>query len=257
MGVWAGTLKTAEATAKSVAAFIGKPLGIDTENQTWSWENFRDAWVNHPVESFAAIFPFGASFLKRKGITPSETQVRELVDSAVKDEKTPLAQELKKEMEEGPTPPKEELDFIEGSGDASKRGATLGQLEAEAPVAGVVAATRLEANRAAGAAFEQAVGAGLKQGGLKVSRQITIRTGSGVRTRLDFLTRDPLTGEIGCIECKASLTAPLTENQNIAFPDIGQSGGTIVGKGKPDFPGGTQIPPTGVKIIRGTGDGEK
>jgi hypothetical protein len=125
IGAVAGTLKTAEAAAKGAAAFIGKPLGIDTEKQTWTWENFKDAWVNHPVESFAAVYPFGASFLKRKGITPSETQVKELVDSAVKDEKTPLAQEFKKEIEQGP--PKEELDFLEGSGDAAKSGATFGQ----------------------------------------------------------------------------------------------------------------------------------
>jgi len=130
IGVAAGTLKTAEATAKGVAAFIGRPLGIDTEKQTWTWETFKDAWVNHPVESFAAVFPLGASFLKRKGITPSETQVKELVDSAVKDEKTPLAQELKNEMEQGP--PKEELDFSEDSGDSSETGAIFGPLEAEA-----------------------------------------------------------------------------------------------------------------------------
>jgi hypothetical protein len=54
------------------------------------------------VESFAGVYPFGASFLKRKGITPSETQIRELVESAVKDEKTPLAQELKEELAKGP-----------------------------------------------------------------------------------------------------------------------------------------------------------
>ena len=125
IGAGAGLLDAMEAAAKGVAASIGKPLGIDTEKQTWSWENFKDAWVNHPVESLAAVFPFGASFLKRKGITPSETQVRELVDSVVKDEKTPLAQELKKEIEKGP--PKEQLDFSEDSGDSSKRGATLGQ----------------------------------------------------------------------------------------------------------------------------------
>ena len=118
IGAGAGLRDAGEAAAKGVAAAIGKPLGIDTEKQTWSWENFKDAWVNHPVESLAAVFPFGASFLKRKGITPSEIQVRELVDSAVKDEKTPLAQELKKEMEEGP--PKGELDFLEDSEDASK-----------------------------------------------------------------------------------------------------------------------------------------
>ena len=101
IGAWAGITSTAEAAAKAAAA-IGRPLGIDAEKQTWSWENFKDAWVNHPVESFAAVFPLGAAFLKRKGITPSETQVRELVDSAVRDEKTPLAQELKNELEEGP-----------------------------------------------------------------------------------------------------------------------------------------------------------
>ena len=78
IGMGAGTLKTAEATARGVAAFIGRRLGIDTEKQTWTWENFKDAWVNHPVESFAAVYPLGASFLKRKGITPSETQVENL-----------------------------------------------------------------------------------------------------------------------------------------------------------------------------------
>jgi hypothetical protein len=133
----AGALKTAEMTAKGVAAAIGRPFGIDSEKQTWSWANFKDAWVNHPVESFAAVFPFGASFLKRKGITPSELQVKELVDSAVKNEKTPLAQELKIEMEQGP--PKQDLDFSEDSADAQKSGASFGLSEAEAPTAYSVA----------------------------------------------------------------------------------------------------------------------
>ncbi|MGO9315153.1 MAG: hypothetical protein ACLQBD_02785 [Syntrophobacteraceae bacterium] len=127
IGVAAGTLKTAEMAAKRAAAGIGKPLGIDTEKQTWTWETFKDAWVNHPVESFAAVFPLGASFLKRKGITPSEIQVKELVDSTVKDEKTPLAQELKNEMEQGP--PKEELDFSENWRDPSKSGTSESTLQ--------------------------------------------------------------------------------------------------------------------------------
>ncbi len=140
IGAWAGLQDTAEATVKGATAFIGKRLGIDTEKQAWSWENFKEAWVNHPVESFAAVFPFGAAFLKRKGITPSDIQVRELVDSAVKNEKTPLAQELKKEMLEGP--PKGELDFPEVSKDAPKSGATLGPLEAEARVAALATRAR-------------------------------------------------------------------------------------------------------------------
>jgi hypothetical protein len=113
------------------------------------------------------------------------------------------------------------------------------------------AADQLAINRAAGAAFEQSVGAELEQSGVSVGQQITVQTQSGVRTRLDFLAQDPQTGEIACIECKASQTAPLTQNQTLAFPEIRQTGGTIVGAGKPGFPGGTQIPPTAVQIIRG------
>ncbi len=116
---------------------------------------------------------------------------------------------------------------------------------------GLTAAEQLAENRAAGAAFEQVVGANLEQSGLDIGQQITIETQSGVRTRLDFLTKDPVTGEIGCVECKASSTAPLTPNQSLAFPEIEQTGGTIVGAGKPGFPGGSQIPPTSVQILRG------
>jgi hypothetical protein len=51
-------------------------------------------------------------------------------------------------------------------------------------------------------------------------------------------------------ECKASETAPLTPNQAAAFPEIESRGATIVGAGKPGFPGGTRLPPTRVEIIR-------
>lgn len=120
-----------------------------------------------------------------------------------------------------------------------------------AAAGGLTAAEQLAANRAAGAAFERTVGANLEQSGLNVGQQITIETQSGVRTRLDFFTQDPLTGKVGCIECKASPTAPLSPNQILAFPEIGQTWGTIVGAGKPGFPGGMQLSPTAVQIIRG------
>ncbi|MHB1530031.1 MAG: hypothetical protein ACYCXT_11505 [Acidiferrobacteraceae bacterium] len=108
---------------------------------------------------------------------------------------------------------------------------------------GLTAAQQLAVNRAAGAAFEQSVGAGLEGSGLTVGQQISIQTESGITTRLDFLTQDPLTGEIGCIECKASPTAPLTPNQTLGFPEIEQSGGTILGAGKPGFPGAREFLP--------------
>jgi filamentous hemagglutinin len=84
-----------------------------------------------------------------------------------------------------------------------------------------------------------------------VGDEITVETVSGFRTRLDFVTKDPVTGEIGCIECKASPSAPLTNGQTLAHPEIKSSGATVVGAGKPGFPGGMQIPAGPVQVIRG------
>jgi hypothetical protein len=82
-----------------------------------------------------------------------------------------------------------------------------------------------------------------------VAQQVTVKTQSGVKTKLDIVTRDA-NGGINCVECKSSATAPLTKNQRAGFPEIEQSGATVVGAGKPGFPGGTQIPPTKVEIVR-------
>jgi hypothetical protein len=62
--------------------------------------------------------------------------------------------------------------------------------------------------------------------------------------------RDPRTGEPLCIECKSSETARLTPYQKKGFPEIEEGGATVVGAGKPDFPGGTVIPPTRVRVVR-------
>lgn len=107
----------------------------------------------------------------------------------------------------------------------------------------------IRSNNAQGKAFEDQVEKNLSKQGLNVGKEITVKTQSGVRTRLDFLTKDK-NGNIGCVECKSSPTAPLTRNQKQAFPEIGQSGATVVGKGKPGFPNGTYIPPSEIKIKR-------
>src|SRR5215203_3153125 len=49
---------------------------------------------------------------------------------------------------------------------------------------------------------------------------------------------------------QGSKDAPLTPNQTKGFPEIEQSGGSVVGAGKPGFPGGTTIPPMPVDIVR-------
>lgn len=113
----------------------------------------------------------------------------------------------------------------------------------------IVLSTQLEKNKAAGAAFEEEAYSGFSEEMEESGQQVTIKTQSGTRTRLDMIGRDA-NGDIACVECKASETAPLTRNQKRAFPEIEQSGGRIMGKGKPGFPGGTQIPPTRVEILR-------
>lgn len=104
-------------------------------------------------------------------------------------------------------------------------------------------------NKAAGEAFEQKVRARLEQTQTGIAEQVTVRTPSGVRTRLDLVGKDA-SGRAICTECKASASAPLTKNQKSAFPEIERSGATVVGQGKPGLPGGTQIPPTKVIVVR-------
>ncbi len=82
----------------------------------------------------------------------------------------------------------------------------------------------------------------------RVVQQVTVKTQSGTRTRINLMGRDA-NGNIVCTKCKASATAPLTKNQRAAFPEM-QHDGVVVGKGKQGFPGGNQIPPFKVNIVR-------
>ncbi len=107
----------------------------------------------------------------------------------------------------------------------------------------------VQANKAAGEAFERQVMERVRETQSGIVQQVTVRTESGTKTRLDLIGRDSV-GNIVCTECKASATAPLTRNQSIAFPEIQKSGAVVVGKGKPGYPGGTEIPPASVNIVR-------
>jgi len=107
----------------------------------------------------------------------------------------------------------------------------------------------VQANKAAGDAFENQVASDFRSTGKAVVQQITIKTDSGVKTRLDIVTIDS-DGKFQCVECKSSETARLTKNQKKAFQEIERTGGTVVGKGKPGVPGGTRMPPRPVEIKR-------
>lgn len=108
----------------------------------------------------------------------------------------------------------------------------------------------LAQNRANGRAFEQQEFAKFSSRNNNAVEQITVKTSSGVKTRVDAIGLDA-NGNVVINEYKSSLTAPLTSNQKIAFPELFESGATVVGKGKGIFSGGYQIPPgTKVTIIR-------
>lgn len=120
-------------------------------------------------------------------------------------------------------------------------------LAGESTIKGV--SSQLVKNKAAGDAFEAQVMETLQETQVGVVQQVTVKTQSGTKTRIDLMGRD-VDGNIVCTECKASETAPLTKNQKIAFPESQESGAVVVGKGKPGFPGGTKIPPTTVNVVR-------
>jgi RHS repeat-associated protein len=113
---------------------------------------------------------------------------------------------------------------------------------------------QLKANKAQGKAFEKKVVNQTKATDSNVAEQVTLKTESGVRTRMDVVSQDA-SGQIRLQEAKSSDTAPFTSNQAAAHPEIEQSGATVVGEGKPGYPGGTQIPPTRVEVVRPTPQG--
>lgn len=112
---------------------------------------------------------------------------------------------------------------------------------------------KVQANKAAGDAWEEeVVNTQLPKTQTHIQPQITIKSGgpSGKKVRLDAVGTDSATGDVKLTDAKASATAPHTPNQKVVHPELEVHGGTVVGKGKPPYVGGTPIPPTKVDIIR-------
>lgn len=108
----------------------------------------------------------------------------------------------------------------------------------------------LAQNRAQGKAYEQECFSEFSQNITQAQEQIIVKTQSNIRTRLDAIGFDA-EGKIVINEFKSSASAPLTKNQIIAFPEIFDSGATVVGRGKGFFTGGYSISAgTDIKIIR-------
>lgn len=83
-----------------------------------------------------------------------------------------------------------------------------------------------------------------------LSPQVTLRTQSGRKIKMDFMGLHPPNDQIGTVEVKGSDTARVRKSQRETHEEIEKSGATVVGKGKPAFPGGTVIPPTKTRVVR-------
>ena len=86
----------------------------------------------------------------------------------------------------------------------------------------------LRENRFRGAAYEKEKFAEFGKKYSRAETQITIRTASGTRIRVDAIGYDS-EGKIVIQEFKSSKTARLTKNQKDGFPELKNSGGTVVG----------------------------
>lgn len=108
-------------------------------------------------------------------------------------------------------------------------------------------AEQLSLNRQNGDSWENKVADDASSYLTDMSRQLMVKTNTGVRTKIDIAGKDA-NGNICLIECKSSQTASFTPNQKRAIPQIAKSGGVVVSSNK-SVPKGTIIPPTKVNIV--------
>jgi RHS repeat-associated protein len=150
-------------------------------------------------------------------------------------------------------PQLDRMDMIQPDAHASMGGVQTGEaLQLALPVGDMAEGAQVLRNAAAGKVFQESVAAETALTETNVVQNVTIKTESGVKTVMDVASKDS-GGSVALREAKSSATARLTPNQAAAHPEIARTGGTVVGKGKPGFPGGTKIPPTQVKVVRPPG----
>jgi RHS repeat-associated protein len=125
----------------------------------------------------------------------------------------------------------------------------VGELGAASEAATAADIPLITRNAAQGRAFQNAVAADTALTDTNVAQNVMVKTQSGVRTQIDVVSTNA-SGNVALTEAKSSATARLTPAQAAAHPEIAKTGATVVGKGKPGYPGGTSIPPTQVKVVR-------
>jgi hypothetical protein len=114
---------------------------------------------------------------------------------------------------------------------------------------------RFKRNKRRGARFEKKAFSHINRVYGNARTQITVLTKNGYRIRLDVAVRRR-DGTIEFVELKSG-KAWLSKNQEAGFEDLRKHGGEIRGKGKENFEGGTQLPPTRVRVVAQSRIGRK
>jgi hypothetical protein len=95
--------------------------------------------------------------------------------------------------------------------------------EAAEALAAKGAVSTITENAAKGAAFEKAVVKATEATDTDVAEQVTLKTQSGVKTKMDVVSKTD-SGTVRLQEAKSSAEAPLTRNQKLAHPEIEKTG---------------------------------
>ena len=107
----------------------------------------------------------------------------------------------------------------------------------------------LRENRIRGAAYEKEKYAEFSKVHSHSAEQVTIRTASGTKIRVDAIGYDA-EGKLIIQEFKSSQSAGFTKKQKKAFPELAKTGGIVVGREKGKFKGGDVIPATYGQALR-------
>ncbi len=120
----------------------------------------------------------------------------------------------------------------------------------------------VQENKAHGDAFRDKVVDARSTPWRESTNEVTIRPNVGPGTpgtkadnfRIDTLERSKITGQYKLVESKGTATAPLTKNQGPGFEKFQRFGGEVRGAGGGSVaPGGTQLPPSKVRLNRPVG----
>lgn len=114
----------------------------------------------------------------------------------------------------------------------------------------VTAYLRAPAKRTVGVVRMTVGGMRIGVGGVRMAAG-GMRIGVGACEWLSVL-KNRVVSVLRANQCRLGMRISVGTNTNtqVAFPEIEESGAVVVGKGKPGFPGGTEIPPTKVDVVR-------